>query len=188
MHLLEQRLARARREQADLIKQLAHQYAQILLVLAARLVGRDDAHDVAQEAFVSLAKWIARQPLHEVKVLLEDPKSMRKFMCKIASCRAYDLWRRRSRADLATSANADVEFAVDDRAMPDPQIAIEIARLERAYATLPPAQRIAHVLHHYYGFTDADLENELGFTKTNSRTLIRRANLALQRAMEHCDE
>lgn len=119
---------------------------------------------------------------------LDDPESMRKFMCKITSCRAYDLWRRRSRAEVATSADADVELAADDRTAPDPRMAVEIARLERAYATLPPAQRIAHVLHHYYGFTDADLENELGFTRTNSRTLIRRANLALQRATEPCDE
>jgi hypothetical protein len=34
----------------------------------------------------------------------------------------------------------------------------------------------------------SDLENEIGFTKTHARTLIHRANIALQRAMEPRDE
>jgi len=68
--------------------------------------------------------------------------------------------------------------------VPKQHIAVDIERLERAYATLPPAQRIAHVLHHYYGFTDADFEATLGLTRTNSRTLVHRAHLALKRAME----
>ena len=179
--LLENRLERARCEQADLIRQLAHQHSRTLFVLAIRFAGCNAADDVAQEAFISLATWITKHPLSEVKRLLETPKDLQKLMCRVTARRAYDFSRKRRERAIEES---EVERVVDGTPLLDPQTAIAIARLERAYASLPAMQRIAHVLHHYYEFTDADIEDTLGVKKTNSRTLVHRANLALKRAME----
>jgi DNA-directed RNA polymerase specialized sigma24 family protein len=170
-------------EQARLLQQLADLHANTLLLLASRLVGRRDAHDVAQDAFISLARWIMKQPVLEARALLDAHDELSRFMFRVTACRAYDFWRKRSRRELVTDDGGEIEHIIDDRHR-DPGIALELARLDHAYAALPPAQRIAHVLHHYYGFTDADFEATLGLTRTNSRTLVRRANLALKRAME----
>jgi len=173
---------RLRREQGHLVEQLARQHADTLFVLAARLVGRSDAGDVAQEAFISLTRWIMRKPVSEAKALLGTPDDLRKFMFRITACRAYDFWRTRSCWEELPID--DEREAIPDEALREPHTAIELGRLERAYAALPLAQRVAHVLHHYYGFTDTDFEATLGFSKTNSRTLVCRANRALRRAME----
>lgn len=152
-----------RRERARLVKQLAGEYRTQLLMLAARLVGRDHAEDVAQQAFVRLAQRIAKRPLPEVMALLRSPPDLRKLMYRIAVCRAFEHMRRLAER---------------------PELGEDAGRLEAAYASLSPMQRIAHVLHYYYGFTDADFKLTLGISKTNSRTLVCRANRALKRAME----
>jgi DNA-directed RNA polymerase specialized sigma24 family protein len=175
-------LERTRRDQANLVEQLASQHAETLVVLAARLVGQSDAQDVAQDAFISLTRWIMKKPLPEATALLESPEALRRFMFRITACRAYDFWRARGRRE--ELAHGDEIDEVADEAPCDPGLGIDLGRLERAYDGLPPAQRIAHVLHHYYGFTDAEFEATLGLTRTNSRTLVRRANLALRRAMK----
>ncbi|HEY6176831.1 MAG TPA: hypothetical protein VIX73_20385 [Kofleriaceae bacterium] len=156
-----------RRERASLVRQLVHDYRTQLLVLAARLVGCDDAAAVAQEAFVRLAQRIARRPLPEVLALLRSPPDLRKLMYRITVCRAFEHLRRRSGHSLAAPLPGD-----------------DVERLEAAYASLSPMQRIAHVLHYYYGFTSADFKLTLGISKANSRTLVCRANRALKRAME----
>jgi RNA polymerase sigma factor (sigma-70 family) len=177
------RLEAARREQDQLLQQLAHQHADTLLVLASRLVGRDDARDVAQEAFISLARWILRKPLPEARALLGSGDELRKLMFRITTCRAYDLLRKQGHESARIRDAVDPECAVHECA-PHPHTALELARLTQAYAALPAAQRIAHVLHYYYGFTGADFEATLGITETNSRTLVHRATRALKRAME----
>ena len=47
-----------REEQASLLHQFVREYGRQLLTMAARLVGRTHAEDVAQEAFVRLAERI----------------------------------------------------------------------------------------------------------------------------------
>ena len=179
--ILEQMLGEVRREQGELIREFVHQHARALNVLAARLVGRADAEDVAQDAFVNLAKWIQTTPLDEAMACLRSDDGLLKLMCKMTSCRAYDHLRRR-RDELA--GDGEQIERTEDRSRVCSQVALDVKRVERAYRMLPPTQRIAHVLHHYYGFTDADLEATLGITKANARTLVWRANLALKGAME----
>jgi RNA polymerase sigma factor (sigma-70 family) len=169
-------------ERDRLVQQFAREHGGQLVQLAARLVGRSNAEDVAQDAFESLAKLIAKRPEREVMALLRTQEDLRKLMCKITACRAYEHLRRRSRIYL-TGNGMDIE-PVDSAGLQDSELKLDVERLERAYQNLSPMQRIVHVLHHYYGFTDADVAATLGISKTNSRSMVCRATRALKSAME----
>lgn len=174
-------------EQASLLQQFVREYGRQLLTMAARMVGRTHAKDVAQEAFVRLAERIERWPLPEVMALLRSSTDLEKLMCRITACRAFEHLRRR---ESLTGAPDDdrAEIEVVDPSMPQrlhTTLDVErVERAERAYASLSPAQRIAHVLHYYYGFTDTDFQVALGISRTSSRALVGRANRALRRALE----
>lgn len=173
-----------REEQAGLLQQFVRGYWRQLLTMATRMVGRTHAEDVAQEAFVRLAERIERRPLPEVMALLRSPTDLRKLMCRITACRAFEHLRRRE--NLTGASNDDrAEIEVVDVSMSQRlQTTLDVERVERAYTSLPPMQRIAHVLHYYHGFTDTDFQLTLGISKSNSRTLVSRANRALRRALE----
>jgi RNA polymerase sigma factor (sigma-70 family) len=184
VQILERRLKTLRSEHRKLIWELAHQHAPVLRVLATRLVGSPEADDVAQEAFLSLLRWVQARPASEVQALLDSQNGVQRMLVRFTSCRAYDLLRQRAhRREQLTASGDESELRGTTAAALPQYLAVDIARLERAYAALPPAQRIVHVLHHYYGFTDSDFEETLGLSKANSRTLAHRARMALKAAM-----
>jgi RNA polymerase sigma factor (sigma-70 family) len=177
-------MARGERHETDvLVRRFARDHGKQLVRLAARLAGPRNAEDVAQDAFVSLAKLIDERPHDEVIALLHEPVALRKLMCTITARRAYDHLRQQRRMPpmgsegSAGSSNGEIPLI--------PELRDEIQCVERAYQSLSPVQRIAHVLHCYYGFTDTELADTLAISKTNSRTLVCRATRALRRAMEN---
>jgi RNA polymerase sigma factor (sigma-70 family) len=176
--------ASLRQEQATLLQQFVREYGRQLLTMATRMVGRTYAEDVAQEAFVRLAERIERRPLPEVMALLRSPTDLRKLMCRITACRAFDHLRRRESLAIAPDDDRGEIEVVDVSMSQRLHTTLDVERVERAYASLTAMQRIAHVLHYYYGFTDTDFQLTLGISKTNSRTLVSRANRALRRALE----
>jgi DNA-directed RNA polymerase specialized sigma24 family protein len=184
IRLLTRQLEKATEEEERLLHQLAHENAQKLAVLAARFMGNGaNAKDIAQEAFLSLRRHLKMRPLSEAKSLIESPVELERLMARITACRAYDFFRKMSRLqETAMDDVADIDLG--EAPTLDPATALEVSRLQRAYEDLPPAQRIAHVLHHYYGFTDTEFEDHFDWSKTNSRTLVSRATRALKRAME----
>jgi RNA polymerase sigma factor (sigma-70 family) len=176
-----------RSEQEYLIRQFVRDHGQQLIALAARLVGRASAEDVAQEAFVRLAKRIEQYPLPDVMALLRSPTDLRRLMFRITACRAYEHLRSRyGRAQ--AQGTGELEPALDEeslqRSQHDLELDISVDAMEQAYRTLPPMQRLAHVLHHYYGLTDSELASALNTSPSNSRSLVCRATRALRRAME----
>jgi RNA polymerase sigma factor (sigma-70 family) len=177
-----------RSEQEDLIRQFVREHGQQLIELAARMVGRASAEDVAQEAFVRLAKRIERSPLPEVMRLLRSPPDLRKLMFRITACRAYDHLRREYGRAGQRAGPDELERALDEASMERSQrdlgLDVSVDAVERAYRALPPMQRLAHVLHHYYGLTDSELAAALETSPSNSRSLVCRATRALRRAME----
>lgn len=177
-----------RSEQEYLIRQFVREHGQHLIELAARMVGRASAEDVAQEAFVRLAKRIERSPLPEVMQLLRSPSDLRRLMFRITACRAYEHLRRwYGRADQQAGAG-ELERALEEASLQRSQhelgLDVSVDAVERAYRALPPMQRLAHVLHHYYGLTDGELAAALETSPSNSRSLVCRATRALRRAME----
>lgn len=184
VQILERRLETLRSEQKELVWELAHQHASALRLLATRLVGSNEADDVAQEAFISLLRWVRAKPASEIEALLDSKNGVQRMLVRFTACRAYDLLRQRAnRREQLTASGEESELRGSTAAALSQYLAVDIARLERAYAALPPAQRVVHVLHHYYGFTDSDFEETLGLSKANSRTLAHRARTALKAAM-----
>ena len=184
VQILERRLETLRSEQTRLVWQLAHQHTPALRLLATRLVGSNEADDVAQEAFVSLLRWVQARPASEIQALLDSKNGVQRMLVRFTACRAYDLLRQpANHREQLTASGEESELRGSTTAALPQYVAVEIARLERAYAALPPAQRVVLVLHHYYGFTDADFEDTLGLSKANSRTLAHRARVALKAAM-----
>ena len=173
------------RECASLFHRFVQGQSRWLRRLATRLVGLNDADDVAQEALVSFMKWIRTHPPQHALELLRSTEQSQALVYTITARRAYEHLRRRERRkDHPTVDGAEIERGTSEPAMPRPDVRVDIERLEAAYAALSPMQRIVHVLHCYYEFTDADLAETLGISKTNSRTLVFRANRALKSAME----
>jgi RNA polymerase sigma factor (sigma-70 family) len=172
-----------------LIEAFVRQHSQTLLTIAARLVGREDAEDVAQNAFVNLTVLITRMPYADAVQLLESRENLLRLMCKIASRRAYDRLRERCRNREQLTNGAEIEDVVDeaprqDHQSPEQELEDNLARLTRAYAELKPMQRIVHVLHYYYHLKHAEIAKMLHISESNSKSLASRAHLVLTRAME----
>jgi RNA polymerase sigma-70 factor, ECF subfamily len=160
------------------LRAFVRQYSGQLLAIAARIVGREDAEDVAQEAFVSLVRR------SKVSTLPEG-RSLAKLMCRITVCRAYDHRRKKWRRKDTVTANGEVfDAPVDDGSTPRPLVSLEVEQLARAYDELPFVQRVAHVLYHYYDFTIPEIATTLGCPAATVQTRCYRAHQALKRAME----
>jgi RNA polymerase sigma-70 factor (ECF subfamily) len=172
-----------RREQAELLRQFVREHARWLRNLAARFVGFISADDVAQDAFESLICWTRMNPIPKVMELLRSHEDTKKLLYTITARRAYDHFRRRQRRREARD-DAEIERREVRQSMERARVDEQIDRVERAYATLSPMQRIAHVLHHYCGCSHAEAAALLEISETNCRTLVCRANRALKSAME----
>src|ERR1700755_1936689 len=86
--LLQRRLAMVRAEQDARIQPFVEQYAARLVRSAARMVGAQDAPDVAQAAFESFTCWLHRRPITEARQLLESHEDLWRLMLSITSRRA----------------------------------------------------------------------------------------------------
>src|ERR1043166_2285155 len=68
----ERQIEDQRREQRTLFYKLIREHSAMVRRLAARIIGdREEADDVAQEAFISFTKWLRRQSLEAGIKLLE---------------------------------------------------------------------------------------------------------------------
>ena len=183
VQILEWRLACAREEPKRLA--LDVRFMARLRLLAARLVGSNDGDDVAHDAFVNLLSWMRETPVPQIQELLDSENGVTRLVHRLTVCRAYDHHRRNTRRREDLTAHGDeLELpSAGAHDTPPPFLAPEIERVEHAYAALTAVQRIAHVLHHYYGFTDTDFEETLGWNRATSRSLVHRANQALKRAL-----
>jgi len=177
----ERELDHQRLEQRSLFYKLIREHSPLVRRLAARIIGQHEADDVAQEAFVSFTKWLRQRPLQDGTALLQSPLEARALLCTMAARRAYDA-RRRPRPVLTATGN-EIEETARSRPI-DPELGLELEQLSAAYDALPLLQRIAHMLHYRYEFTDTELSATLGIPKSTCRTLVSRANRALSRAME----
>jgi DNA-directed RNA polymerase specialized sigma24 family protein len=183
LRILEWRLARARNEPRPLVLDIAfiHPFVRPLHLLIIRLVGRHDTEDVTQDAFLSLLRFMLYKPVPKIAELVESENCLGRLFYRLTVCRAYDGRRRRkARRESVTANGEEQDLARDLAHAPQQPVDVDFVRVERAYAALPPLQRIAHVLHFYYGFTDADFEETLGWNKASARSLVYRANLALK--------
>lgn len=153
---------------AELISRLFREHNDALVrFLVPRLRSRQEAQEVAQEAYVRLLS-------------LDRPGAvnfLRAFLFKTAANLATDRMRGRSREQLAVRVGA-----LDDlRETPTPEREVagsqEVALLRRLIAQLPPKCRQVFLLQRIYGVQFPDIAAQLGISERMVRKHVVRALL-----------
>jgi RNA polymerase sigma-70 factor (ECF subfamily) len=150
------------------IESLFREHNEALIrFLMTRLRSHQEAHEVAQEAYVRLLS------LHQPGAV----SYLRAFLYKTAANLATDRLRREDVHDRATALPLFHEFA--DALSPERQVAgvQEIQRLERLLDDLPPKCRQAFVLNRFYGMDFTAVAQEMGLKERMVRTYVVRALL-----------
>jgi RNA polymerase sigma-70 factor (ECF subfamily) len=74
---------------------------------------------------------------------------------------------------------------VDGPAAPDALLTVEIRdQLERGYQRLPPEQRAILTLHHFVGYSSAEIAETLGIPAGTARSRLHNAHRAMRAALE----
>lgn len=156
----------------ELVERLFREHNEALIrFLIARTGSRQEAREIAQEAYVRLLS-------------LDEPGAvsyLRAFLFKTAANIAVDRKRRDDVHERATEQPLFQEFA--DARTPERCIAGEQAfeRLQRLIAAMPPKCRQAFVLNEFYGMDFASIAREMGISQRMVRKYV-------VRALVHCRE
>jgi RNA polymerase sigma-70 factor (ECF subfamily) len=161
------RFLAARAEEAFLALYRAH--AGYLYALALRLAGgsADEATELAQEAWVRAVERLAA---------FEGRSALRTWLAGILIRCAHER-RRAARREAATDPQ-DLEERVGEGSPAAPPAASRL-ELERALAALAPELREVIVLHDLYGFTHAEIGEQLGVAAGTSKSRLFFARRAL---------
>jgi RNA polymerase sigma-70 factor (ECF subfamily) len=153
------------------------QHAEIVRRTVYRLVGNDaDAWDCVQETFLEAVRLDRREPVRDWSALLRH----------LATARALDLLRRRSRQRCRCSEEADPAQAVSREPTPSGYAeASELAdRLRMAVGRLPRRQAEVFCLTCFEQMTSEAAAGQLGIRPTAARMLLSRARQRLRRLLE----
>jgi len=191
--------ARDSREDARLVRaclrgddeaftELVARYQDPVYNVVYRMVGdREDARDLAQEAFVRAYEGLEG---------FDDQLPFSAWLYRIGTNAAIDHLRRRSRRPLPLDqafGNGDAEpgdpddfFGPDRHGLPeDVSISNEVSRIVRgAVLGLPANYRAVVVLHHLEELTYAEVGRVLGIPKNTAKTWARRARTMLCDSLE----
>jgi RNA polymerase sigma-70 factor (ECF subfamily) len=158
--------------------ELYDRQARLVYSLALRILQeRVDAEDVVQEVFAQVWAQAGRYDASRGAVAA--------WILMLARSRAIDRLRAR-RARPETAAAADhAESVVDLAAAQDVELlsAEQVARLQRALAELPEAQRTALELAYYEGLTHAEVAARLAEPLGTVKTRIRQAVIKLRESL-----
>jgi RNA polymerase sigma factor (sigma-70 family) len=148
------------------LEQLYEAHAGELHGFARRRVGRQDAEDVVQEAYLHLLQT-------GLAATLEEPRA---YLFRIAANLTVDATRK-----LATRtryAEDEVVFLGFSAARTCPEsealLAVEMRRFHASLAELPPLCREAFLLNQIDGWTRAEIAEQLGLSvRTVDRHIVR---------------
>jgi RNA polymerase sigma factor (sigma-70 family) len=155
-----------------------------LYSIALRVLGRPhDAEEVAQDAFVRAYRALAAMPAAEARLI-----RLRPWLATIAVRLARN--RRRRRADREPAVPLDSlrdlpdEPARPRRLEPEPAMLARdrVALLGELLLRLPPATRVAVVLHHVEGFSFPEIASIDGTTESTVRSRAHRGLAQLRAA------
>jgi RNA polymerase sigma-70 factor (ECF subfamily) len=146
--------------------------ARRLLTMARQIVGNADlAEDALQDALV-----LAWRDLRG----LRDPDRFDAWLHRIV----VNLCIRRSTRDRRRTAVLRL-LPVEGPAAPDDLQAVAVRdELERGFRRLSPAHRAALVLHHFMGYSHAEIAETLGIPQATARSRVYNAQLAMRAAIE----
>jgi len=171
-------LGRIARGDQSAFADLYDRHARLVYSLALRILQeRADAEDVVQEVFAQVWDQAGRYDASRGSVAA--------WMLMLARSRAIDRLRaRRARPESAAAAD-DPESVVDVAAAQDLALlsAEQTARLQRALAELPEAQRTALELAYYEGLTHAEVAARLAQPLGTVKTRIRQAVIKLRESL-----
>ena len=150
---------------ADVERLFREHNAALLRFIAAKIGSQQEAHEIAQEAYVHLLQ-------------LDHPAAvsfLRAFLFKTAGNLAIDRLRQRSRRSHVTAAG-EVDFAVFELT-PERQLAGEqaVAIFGAAVNQLPPKCRQAFLLHRLYDMEIEEIAKHMGIGACMVRRYIVRA-------------
>jgi RNA polymerase sigma factor (sigma-70 family) len=160
---------------AQLVARLFREHNESLVgFLAARLRSRQEALEVAQEAYVRMLN------LNESNAV----SFLRAFLFKTAANIAVDRMRSRERRQQLREAALFEEF----REPPGPERSLvgeqEVAVVERVIAKLPPKCRRAFLLNRIHGLEPAEIARQMEVAERTVRHYILQALLQCRAALD----
>jgi RNA polymerase sigma-70 factor (ECF subfamily) len=157
---------------ASIKKVFEARYADLLRYLVYRLPSREDARDLAQEAFFRLLR-------RSHDALIENPEA---YLFRIAANLAYE---QRLKHPLESAPEEEIpdEWHAAPEARADQQQRLD--RLARVLSTLPPLPRAALVLQRRDGMTYAEIATQLN---TTVHMVKKHIAIALLRCRERLSE
>ena len=152
-----QLIAACRRGEARAMEMLYHQFKRRVFGMAHRIVGPNDAEEVAQEVFVRVFRGLAA---------FRGDSALSTWIYRLTvNASLSHLARRGRRQEVGDETLADVPAAPE--VLRDPGLA---ARIERALTELPPGYRAILVLHDVEGLSHEEcaaiLECRVGTCKS----------------------
>ncbi|MEJ0038990.1 MAG: sigma-70 family RNA polymerase sigma factor [Gammaproteobacteria bacterium] len=166
-------LAAERRARAALVERLFRQHNEALVrFLRTRVGSSQEAHEVAQEAYVRLLS-------------LDEPSAvsyLRAFLFKTAANIAVDRHRRQ----VVHSRVTEVPQQLSDARTPERRVAGEqtVERLQRVIAALPAKCRRAFVLNQFHGMDFAAIAHDMRISERMVRKYVVRALLHCRTALD----
>ena len=159
----------------ELVERLFREHNEALIrFLLARLRSQQEAHEVAQEAYVRLLS-------------LDEPGAvsyLRAFLFKTAANLAIDRLRRGELQVRAKGSPLFSEFS--DTRTPERQVAATqaVQRLERLIAAMPAKRRRAFMLRRFEGLNVSDVARQLGLSKRTVREHVAHALLQCRACLD----
>lgn len=162
----------------DALGELARRHQDKAFGLALRLLQRrDQAQDVAQEAFLRVYRAAGRY---------EPRAQFTTWLYRIVTNLCLDRERRgrREPGPLAEGSSADPAVVAEDRV----EAAERAERVRTAVAALPARQRAAVVLHRYEGLSHAQVSEATGWSPKAVESLLVRAYANLRKALADLED
>lgn len=156
-----------RRGEERAMEALYHQYKRRVFGLVTRIVGTNDAEEVAQEVFVRIFRGLPR---------FRRDAALSTWIYRLSVNAAITFVTRRSRRQhLGDDALATV--AAPARTQRDPALA---DKLEQALAQLPPGYRAILVLHDVEGLSHEECAEIMGCRVGTSKSQLHKARARMR--------
>ncbi len=158
------------REKAEIVRLYDEASPELLRVLQRKLGNRQEAEEVAQDAFEKLCELVQR----------EDIDDLRKYFFTMANRMALNVLRRRGVENEYIALHPGVSH--ESSAFDPETIAIHQEKLKltkRALQALPQKTRHVFLLHRFEGYTYPEIAQQLGLSRKSIEYHMNRALAAV---------